>query len=108
MLAVALLAVGFVGTADAATLRNCGKVENPYPNTRYAGADLTRITARNVSCRTAKRVATRAHDKALGLSIPEDGIRRFSWNGWAVTGDVGPASDRYLATRRGARVTWRF
>jgi hypothetical protein len=36
------------------------------------------------------------------------GIRRFSWHGWEVTGDLRGASDRYLAKRAGKRVSWRF
>jgi hypothetical protein len=95
-------------TSDAATLKACGKVADPYPNTRYDGVDLTKVTARGVSCATAKRVARGGHAKALGLTPSQDGIRRFSWDGWKVVGDLSGVSDRYVATRHGARVTWRF
>jgi hypothetical protein len=94
--------------APAATTRSCGSVPNPYPGTRYAGVDLTRITAIRVSCRTARSVARGAHRKALGITPPLDGIRTFTWNGWKVSGDLRPNSDRYVATRRGAKVRWRF
>jgi hypothetical protein len=94
--------------APAATTRACGSVADPYPGTRYAGEDLTRITATGVSCRAARFVARGAHRKALGLTPDASGIRTFSWNGWKVTGDLRPAHDRYLATRGGTRVRWRF
>jgi hypothetical protein len=86
----------------------CARVVNPYPDTRYEGEDLTRIRATGVSCRTARRVARRAHRKALGLPPPLTGVRRFTWHGWRVRGDLRGASDRYAARRDGKRVTWRF
>jgi hypothetical protein len=101
-------ALAIVAAAPAATTRSCGSISNPYPGTRYAGADLSRITATGVSCRAARTVARRAHRKALGITPSPNGIRTFAWNGWKVTGDLRPSSDRYLATRRGARVRWRF
>ena len=94
--------------AQGATTRLCNPIVNPYPGSRYAGVDLTRIRAIGVSCATARRVARRAHRKALGLPVPESGIRRFTWNGWRVTGDLRGASDRYVARRGGKRVLWRF
>jgi hypothetical protein len=94
--------------APAATTRSCGSISNPYPGTRYAGADLSRITATGVSCRTARTVVRGAHRKALGITPSVSGIRTFTWNGWKVTGDLRPSSDRYVAMRRGARVRWRF
>ena len=91
-----------------ASARSCRPVVNPYPDTRYEGENLRRIRATGVSCRTARRVARRAHYKALGLPPPLTGVRRFSWHGWRVTGDLRPDSDRYVAKRPGKRVRWRF
>jgi hypothetical protein len=88
--------------------RACRPVLNPYPGTRYEGVDLRRIRAVRVSCRTARVVARGAHRRALSLSPPASGVRRFTWRGWRVTGDLRGASDRYTATRRGARVSWLF
>jgi hypothetical protein len=89
-------------------VRQCRPVVNPYPNTRYEGVDLSRIRATGVSCRRARRVARRAHYKALRLPPPLTGVRRFSWHGWRVTGDLRGSSDRYVARRDGKRVRWRF
>jgi hypothetical protein len=93
---------------DGAAARPCRPVLNPYPNTRYEGEDLKRIRATGVSCRRARRVARRAHRKALALHPPLTGVRRFNWNGWRVTGDLRGSSDRYVARRDGKRVRWRF
>ena len=103
--AVAGLAAPGAGSALA---RSCEPVENPYPNSRYADVDLTGIRATGVSCRTARRVARRAHYKALGQTPPPSGVRRLTWNGWRVTGDLRGTSDRYVAVRGGDRVRWRF
>ena len=81
---------------------------NPYPGTRYEGADLHHIRATGVTCGGARRVARRAHYKALGLTPPPSGIRRFTWRGWHVTGNLRGSTDRYLATRGGKSVRWRF
>jgi len=81
---------------------------NPYPDTRYEGADLRRIRATGVSCRRARKVVRGAHRKALGLTPPTSGVRRFKWHGWRVTGDLRPSSDRYVARHGGERVRWRF
>jgi hypothetical protein len=106
---LALIALGVIAAvAPAATPRSCGSIANPYPGTRYAGADISRITASGVSCRTARSVARAAHRRALGITPSLSGIRTFTWNGWKVTGDLRPSSDRYVATRRGTRVRWRF
>jgi hypothetical protein len=101
-------AVLLVPAVLAATTRACGSVRDPYPGTRYAGEDLTRIAATGVSCRAARSVARGAHRKALGLTPDVSGIRTFTWNGWKVTGDLRPAHDRYVATRGSTRVRWRF
>jgi hypothetical protein len=95
-------------SAEAAQSRTCRPVVDPYPNTRFEGADLRRIIATGVSCRTARRVARRAHRKALGLPPPRRGVRRFRWRSWRVTGDLRPSIDRYVARRDGDRVRWVF
>src|SRR5829696_1047833 len=82
--------------AQAATYASCKPIRDPYPHTRYAGVDLTRIRELHTTCATARRVARRAHRKALRLAAPESGVRRFSWNGWRVTGDLRPDRDQYL------------
>jgi hypothetical protein len=92
--------------ADAA-LRSCKPVRDPYPGTRYAGVDLTRIRTSAGSCATARRVARGAHRKALRTTA-KGGFRRFAWHGWAVTGDLRPAHDRYVARKGGRQVRWRF
>lgn len=95
-------------SAGAATTRACASVVNPYPNTRYAGVNLSHIRATGVSCTTARRVARGAHRRALAMTPSLSGIRRFTWNGWRVTGDLRPMSDVYVATRGAKRVRWRF
>ena len=107
-IAAVALAAALAPTATAATTRSCPAVRNPYPDTRFAGVDLTHITAIGVSCATARTVARRAHAKALGLTPSASGIRTFTWNGWHVRGDLRPASDRYVATKGAAVVRWRF
>jgi hypothetical protein len=80
----------------------------PVPGSRYAGADLTHIRDTGVSCTTARRVVRRAHRKALAITPTPSGIRRLTWNGWRITGDLRGASDRYVAERGAKRVRWRF
>ena len=92
--------------ADAA-LRACKPVLDPYPGTRYDGVDLTRIRTSAGSCETARRVARRAHRKALRLPLTGR-FRRFMWHGWAVTGDLRGDHDRYVARKDGRQVRWRF
>jgi hypothetical protein len=53
-------------------------------------------------------VARRAHRKALGITPPPSGVRRFTWRGWQVTGDLRGPTDRYLATRGARRIRWLF
>jgi hypothetical protein len=110
LLALCLSVAGgaLVPATQAAATRSCGSVKDPYPGTRYAGVDLTHITAKGVSCATAKRVAKGAHRKALGLTPPPSGIRSFSWDGWKVTGDLRPSHDTYVASKGSRRVNWRF
>jgi hypothetical protein len=94
--------------ALAATTRSCRPVVNPYAGTRFEGVNLSHIRATGVSCPTARRVARRAHRKALGIPVAAGPIRRFTWNGWHVTGDLRPAHDVYVARRGTDRVRWRF
>jgi hypothetical protein len=106
-IATALSIVGPAPAADAAA-RACGRIVNPYPGTRYEGVDLTRITAVKLSCKTARRVARGAHRVAIGLPPSASGVRRFTWKGWRITGDLRGESDRYVAVRGDRRVRWRF
>jgi hypothetical protein len=106
--AAAALAAVLAPATSAAPTHQCVAIHNPYPNTRFAGESVTNITAKNIGCVTARFVARGAHRKALGLTPTVSGIRTFSFNGWHVTGDLRPAHDRYLATKAGAVVRWRF
>jgi hypothetical protein len=109
MAAALCVAIGLsVVGVEAASARSCRPVLNPYPDTRFEGADLRRIRATGVSCRVARRVARRAQRKALGLPLPRNGVRRFRWRGWRVRGDLRGSTDRYLARRGGGRVRWIF
>ncbi len=101
---VAILALPQAASAATA----CDPVRNPYPGTRFEGVDLTRIKATAVSCSTARRVARRAHRKALGITPSADGLRQFMWRRWRVGGDLRPASDRYVARKGDRVVRWRF
>ena len=107
--ALLLAAAPATSPAQSATVKSCKAVLNPYPGTRFDDVDLTRIRAAGVSCRTARRVARGAHRKALSLTPTLSGIRRFTWRGWAVAGDLRGDVDRYLAKAPGGkRVRWRF
>jgi hypothetical protein len=108
LLASGAVLVAMPTSAHAAPFVACKPVLNPYPDTRYEGVDLTRIRAVRVSCSTARRVARRAHRKALGLTPPESGSRRIMWRGWRVVGDLRAARDRYVARKAERRVRWRF
>ena len=103
-----LVTVVALAVPQAASAAACDPVRNPYPGTRFEGVDLTRIRATEVSCSTARRVARRAHRKALGLTPTPDGMRRFMWRHWRVGGDLRPAKDRYVARRGDRVVRWRF
>ncbi len=111
-LVLATLALGALVAplnAQAGGYRSCEPVRNPYPDSRYEDVDLTRIRALGVSCRSARRVARRAHNKALGLGPPVSGpIRRFMWRSWNVAGDLRGSHDRYVARWGQRRVRWRF
>ncbi len=106
-ISVAAVIAGTPAEAGAA-YRSCKPVINPYAGSRYEGADLTRIRASGLSCVTARRVARGAHRRALEITPSESGIRRFTWRGWKVTGDLRGDVDRYRATRGSDRVRWRF
>ena len=110
-LLVSTLALTVAGSpaAQAASYRSCSSVDNPYPGTRYDGVDLSRIRALHVArCSSARRVARGAHSKALGITPPPSGVRRFSWNGWKVTGELRGDSDSYVAAKGSRRVRWVF
>jgi hypothetical protein len=108
VLCLSVASASVAPATQAAVTRSCGSVKDPYPGTRYAGVDLTHITAKGVSCTTAKRVAKGAHRKALGLTPPPSGIRSFTWEGWKVSGDLRPSHDTYVASKGSQRVRWRF
>ncbi len=103
-----MLTVVGAPAAQGATYRSCRPVTDPYAGTRYAGTDLRRIRALRVTCASARGVARGAHRKALGLTPPPSGVRRFTWNGWSVTGDLRGDSDSYYAVKGSRRVRWRF
>ena len=105
LLALAAAAPAASGTDSA---KSCGRVVDPYPGTRYEGVDLTRIKAAGVTCKRARRVARGAHRKALRLTPPPGGVRRFRWHHWKVIGHLRGDHDRYVAKRAGKRVSWRF
>ena len=107
-LALLTAAVLIALAPSAAQAKACQPVKNPYPGTEYDGVDLTRIRAEGVGCATARRVARKAHRKALSTTVPPDGIRRLRWHGWRVRGDVRPEIDRYVARKGERRVRWRF
>jgi hypothetical protein len=107
LVCLSALAVAVPAT-QAATTRTCGSVKDPYPGTRYAGVDLSHVTAKGVSCTTARRVARGAHKKALGLTPPPSGVRALTWDGWRVSGDLRGSHDSYVATKGALRVRWRF
>ena len=75
--------------------------------TRYEGSDIFRISA-NVSCTTARRVARGATRKALGLTPPPSGIKRFRFRAWSVIDDLRGATDRFSAHQDDATIRWRF
>jgi hypothetical protein len=104
----AVAAAAAPASAQAGESTPCPRVVNPYPDTRYEGSDLRRIRAVGVTCGRARRVARRAHRKALGMPVPPSGVRHFDWNGWHVTGDLRGDSDHYRAVRGAKRVRWVF
>ena len=103
-----LVAATLSSSAIAEAKQSCDPVVNPYEGTRYDGIDLRRIRAKGVHCPKARRVATGAHKKALGITPPVDGVRTYRWNGWEVVGDIRDDVDRYVARRRDRTVRWVF
>ncbi len=110
LVAGALCALAGLGapSADGASTRSCSPVVNPYEGSRFDGVDLRRIRATGVSCRSARRVVREAHFRALELTPPSSGVRRFRWRGWRVTGDLRGGDDTYVARRDGKRISWIF
>ena len=94
--------------ADAASYKSCKPVVNPYEGSRYDGVNLSSIRVLNGSCGGARAVAKGAHRKALGLTPSPTPIRRLSWGGWRVRGDLRGDHDTYLAVKGSKRVRWRF
>ena len=102
-------AVGVLACVPAtAAAESCEPVVNPYEGTRYEGVDLSHIEARGVSCSKARRIAKRAHKKGLASVPSPDGYLDYRSNGWDVSGNLRPSSDRYVATRHDKKVRWRF
>jgi hypothetical protein len=81
---------------------------NPYEGSIHEGADLRKIVADGVRCPNARRVARRAHRKALGLAPSPSGILNFRWQGWDVKGNLQGDADKYVAARGDKRVSWVF
>lgn len=112
LLAAALGAVALatldVGPAAAAAVKKCKPIKDPFTGTRYGDVDITHIRARGVSCDAAHWLAKHAENKALGITPPPSGYKRFHYHGWKVFGNLRPAHDRYLATKGAKRVRWQF
>ena len=108
--ALAALAAALVAAAPAgAALRPCPPILDVafLEGTRYEGSDIYRIRA-NVSCRTARRVARGATRKALGITPPSSGIKRFRYRSWSIVDDLRGPADRFAAYSDDARVRWLF
>ena len=104
-----LLVAVLVAAAPAdAAFKRCERVVDPYAGTRYEGSDIRRIRAEGVGCDRARRVARRAHRKALGMPPSPSGVRTFMWRGWTVRGDLRGDADRYDAWKGSAHVKWVF
>ena len=109
-LAAALAATALLAAAPGeAAARSCRPILDVafLDGTRYEGSDIFRISA-NVSCRTARRVARGATRKALRLTPPPSGIKRFRYRSWSVIDDLRGATDRFSAHLDDATVRWRF
>src|SRR3954447_1431203 len=78
-LTAALLAVA-AAPADAA-FKSCPSIRNvsQLNGTRFAGSDIFRIRAQGVSYTTARRIARGATLRALGITPPLSGIKRFRY-----------------------------
>ena len=109
LLAAALLAIA-AAPADAA-FTSCAPITNvsQLNGTRFAGSDIFRIRTQGVSCTTARGVARGATLRALGITPPVSGIKRFRYQSWAISDNLRGDDDRYTATGSGAkRITWLF
>jgi hypothetical protein len=108
-LTAALLAVA-AAPADAA-FKSCRSIRNvsQLDGTRFAGSDIFRIRAQGVSCTTARRIARGATIRALGITPPVSGIKRFRYRSYAISDNLRGNDDRYSATGSGSkRITWLF
>ena len=92
----------------SAFAKSCNPVVNPYKGSRYEGINLSSIHADGLPCDSARKVARRAHKKALKKVPDLDGTLDFHWRKWDVSGNLIPAHDRYVAKRGPDRVRWRF
>ena len=104
----ACVAAAITAPGAEAALRSCKPIVNPYAGTRFEGSNLHHIRARHATCPGARRVVKGAHRMALGMTPTLSGIRRFTWRGWRVLGDIRGSEDRYLAVKGHRRVRWRF
>jgi hypothetical protein len=110
VLAAALLAAAAPAPADAA-FKSCASIPNvsQLDGTRFAGSDIFRLRAQGVSCATARRVARGATIRALGITPPLSGIKRFRYQSWSVSDDLRGNDDLLRATGSGSkRLIWRF
>ena len=113
-LAVAFLAAALLATAAApadAGFTSCAPITNvsQLSGTRFASSDIFRIRTQGVSCTTARGVARGATLRALGITPPVSGIKRFRYQSWAISDNLRGDDDRYTATGSGAkRISWLF
>jgi hypothetical protein len=113
-LALAFLAAALLAIAAApagAAFKSCRSIPNvsQLNGTRFAGADIFRIRAQGVSCATARSVARNATIRALGITPPVTGIKKFRYQSWSVSDDLRGNDDRYSASGTGTkRITWLF
>jgi hypothetical protein len=110
VLAIAALLAIAAAPADAA-FKSCASIRNvsQLDGTRFAGSDIFRIRAQGVSCTTARRIARGATIRALGITPPLSGIKRFRYQSYSVSDNLRGNNDRYSATGSGTkRITWLF
>ena len=110
--AAALLALLAIAATPAdAAFTSCPSIPNvsQLDGTRFAGADIFRIRAQGVSCATARSVARAATIRALRITPPVTGIKRFRYRSWSISDDLRGNDDRYTATGSATkRITWLF
>lgn len=109
ILAPAAVVAALLLAPPAADARTCRPILDPafVDGTRYEGSDVFRIRA-NLSCTIARRVARGATRKALGITPPPSGVKRFRYRAWSIVDDLRGASDRFSAYNDDAKVTWLF